>query len=135
MPSFLPLNKFLLMQLDIQLFKCFSIIKKRQMYLPLQHSVQNLRSISGIKLHLRSGDSSPSFVNRNAFSTISAISSPESHITLLRVACLICTNWSGLNTPGFSYQNLEYFSQIKKKSNQNKFLENEKGFNKLPGIA
>lgn len=44
--------------------------------------------------------------SRNTLGVASVILSPLSQRTRARLACFICTNCSGLNTEGLSYQNL-----------------------------
>lgn len=83
-------------------FKC---VKKSVSYIPWQHSVQNRISICVKSLQdTKAGDCLLGRIN--TFLVTSLISSPLSQRTRPSDVCLICVSCSGLNTEGFSYQNL-----------------------------
>lgn len=83
-------------------FKC---VQKPVSYVPWQHSVQNRISICVKSLQdTKAGDCLLGRIN--TFLVTSVISSPLSQRTRPRDVCLICISCSGLNTEGFSYQNL-----------------------------
>lgn len=83
-------------------FKC---VEKSVSYIPWQHSVQNLISICVKSLQdTKAGDCLLGRIN--TFLVTSVISSPLSQRTRPSDICLICISCSGLNTEGFSYQNL-----------------------------
>ena len=83
-------------------FKC---VEKSVSHIPWQHSVQNRKSICVKSLQdTKAGDCL--FGRINTFLVTSVMSSPLSQRTRPSDVCLICISCSGLNTEGFSYQNL-----------------------------
>ena len=83
-------------------FKC---VENSVSYIPWQHSVQN--RISTCVKSLQDTKAGDCLLGRmNTFLVTSVISSPLSQRTRPSDVCLICISCSGLNTDGFSYQNL-----------------------------
>ena len=77
-------------------------------HLPIQHSLHILRSTFGMSVHERYWSCDSTIENTSLDTRV--MESPLSHRTRDKLNWFSCTNWSGLNTIGFSYQNLKYIS-------------------------
>ena len=77
-------------------------------HLPIQHSLHILRSTFGMSVHERYWSCDSTIENTSLDTRV--MESPLSHRTRDKLNWFSWTNWSGLNTIGFSYQNLKYIS-------------------------
>ncbi len=77
--------------------------------LPSQQSCHMRRSIWGMSSQLLYPWGSSATLKTSCWTRV--MLSPLSHSTRVREACFNCVSWAGVNTPGFSYQNLNVMEE------------------------